>query len=90
MAPTIQAQNQRFMTLPAEFDIHYMYQAPGGQAGQNPWYNKVCTCVLTDCNVDYTPGGVKSHADGSPVVIKMDLTFMETEMLTSDHIKAGY
>ena len=36
MAPEVQDQDfGRFMTLPAEFDIHYMYQAPGGQAGQN-------------------------------------------------------
>ena len=90
MAPEVRPDFGRFMTLPAEFDIHYMYQAPGGQAGQNPWYNKIATCVLTDCNVDYTSGGVKSHVDGSPVVIKMDLSFMETEMITSDHIKAGY
>ena len=90
MAPTIQAQNQRFMTLPAEFDIHYMYQAPGGQAGENNFYNKIATCVLSDCKVDYTPGGVKSHIDGSPVIIKMDLTFQETEMITSDHVEAGF
>lgn len=90
MAPTIQAQNQRFMTLPAEFDIHYMYQAPGGQAGENNFYNKIATCVLSDCKVDYTSGGVKSHVDGSPVIIKMDLTFQETEMITSDHVEAGF
>jgi len=90
MAPAIQAQNQRFMTLPAEFDIHYMYQAPGGQAGENNFYNKIATCVLSDCKVDYTSGGVKSHVDGSPVIIKMDLTFQETEMITADHVEAGF
>ena len=90
MAPEVRPDFGRFMTLPAEFDIHYMYQAPGGQAGQNPWYNKIATCVLTDCNVDYTSAGVKSHVDGSPVIIKMNLTFMETEMITSDHVEAGF
>ena len=90
MAPEVRPDFGRFMTLPAEFDIHYMYQAPGGQAGQNPWYNKIATCVLTDCNVDYTSSGVKSHVDGSPVIIKMNLTFMETEMITSDHVEAGF
>ena len=90
MAPQIQQQNKRFMTLPAEFDIHYMYQAPGGQAGQNNFYNKIATCVLSDCKIDYTSGGVKSHADGSPVIIKMDLTFQETEMITQDHVEAGF
>ena len=90
MAPALQHQNQRFFTLPAEFDIHYMYQAPGGQAGQNNFYNKIATCVLSDCKVDYTSTGVKSHVDGSPVIIKMDLTFQETEMITADHVEAGF
>ena len=90
MMPEVRQDFSRFMTLPAEFDIHYMYQAPGGQAGENPWYNKIATCVLTDCAVDYTSGGVKSHADGSPVIIKMNLTFMETEMITSSHVEAGF
>jgi len=90
MSPEVRQDFGRFMTLPAEFDIHYMYQSPGGQAGENPWYNKIATCVLTDCVVDYTQGGVKSHVDGSPVIIKMDLTFMETEMITSDHVEAGF
>jgi hypothetical protein len=90
MAPKVQERSQRFMTLPSEFDIHYMYQAPSGQSGQNNFYNKVATCVLSDCKVDYTPGGVNSHIDGSPVIIKMDLTFQETEMITQDHVEAGF
>ena len=90
MAPEVRPDFGRFMTLPAEFDIHYMYQAPGGQAGVNPWYNKIATCVLSNCEVDYTSSGVKSHVDGSPVIIKMNLTFEETEMITSDHIEAGF
>ena len=90
MAPQIQQQNKRFFTLPAEFDIHYMYQAPGGQAGQNNFYNKIATCVLSNCKVDYTSSGVKSHTDGSPVIIKMDLEFQETEMITQDHVEAGF
>ena len=67
-----------------------MYQAPGGQAGQNNFYNKIATCVLSDCKVDYTSTGVKSHVDGSPVIIKMDLTFQETEMITKELIDQGY
>jgi len=90
MAPQVQQQNKRFFTLPAEFDIHYMYQAPGGQAGQNNFYNKIATCVLSNCKVDYTSSGVKSHVDGSPVIIKMDLEFQETEMITQDHVEAGF
>ena len=50
------------MGLPAEFDIHYMYQHEDGrQASENDYYNKIATCVLQSVNVDYTPGGVNSH-----------------------------
>ena len=90
MAPELRTDHNRFFTLPSEFDISYMYVGPDGGAKENPWYNKISTCVLSDCNVDYTPTGVKSHIDGSPVLIKMALTFQETEMITKDHIKAGY
>ena len=67
-----------------------MYQTDPETATENTFYNKIATCVLTNCSVDYTSGGVKSHADGSPVVITMTLSFMETEMITSDHVEAGY
>ena len=90
-APELRNEHSMFMGLPSEFDIHYMYQPPGGTiATENPYYNKIATCVLTSVNVDYTPGSVASHADGSPVQIKMSLDFLETEMITKQHVKAGY
>jgi hypothetical protein len=80
-----------FMGLPSEFDIHYMYQPfNGSSAYENPFYNKIATCVLQSVNVDYTPGAVNSHQDGSPVQIKMSLNFLETEMITKDHVIEGY
>ena len=90
-APELRSNQSMYMGLPAEFDIHYMYQPENGdEARENPYYNKIATCVLQSCNVDYTPNGVRSHADGSPVTIKMTLEFLETEMITKDHIEAGY
>jgi len=95
-APELRNNQSMYMGLPAEFDIHYMYQPDSNvdgtvdEASENPYYNKIATCVLTSCNVDYTPNGVKSHADGSPVQIKMTLNFLETELITKDHIEAGY
>ena len=90
MLPELRGSNSRFMTLPSTFDIHYMYQLSGDKAVENSFYTKIATCVLTDCAVDYTPEGVKSFASGAPTQIKMDLTFMETEMLTKEHIDQGY
>ena len=90
MAPELQGQAARFLTLPSEFDIHYMFQSQDGQASENDYYNKIATCVLKDCSVDYTPGGVKSFDDGSPTQIKMSLTFQETQLLTKELIAQGY
>tara|TARA_Y100001937_G_scaffold112824_1_gene160846 strand:- start:1873 stop:3048 length:1176 start_codon:yes stop_codon:yes gene_type:complete len=90
MMPELQGSHARFLTLPSEFDIHYMYQSQDGQASENDYYNKIATCVLQDCTVDYTPGGVKSFEDGSPTQIKMSLTFKETQLLTKELVAQGF
>ena len=90
MVPELQGAQSRFLTLPSEFDIHYMYQAKDGTNSENDYYNKIATCVLTDCSVDYTPGSVTSFADGSPTKITMTLKFKETETLTKEKVNLGY
>jgi hypothetical protein len=90
MAPELKGVNNRFLTLPSTFDIHYMYQMTRDVANENPFYHKIATCVLESCNVDYTPGGVKSFRDGSPTQITMALGFKETELLTKERINQGY
>jgi hypothetical protein len=90
MAPEVQGGQSRFLTLPSEFDIHYMYQSKTGIASENDYYNKIGTCVLTTCDVNYTPGAVKSFKDGAPTKITMSLTFKETDALTKDRIAEGY
>ena len=90
MAPELQGGQSRFLTLPSEFDIHYMYIGKDGTNSENDYYNKIATCVLETCEVDYTPEKVTSFADGSPTKITMNLTFKETETLTKDKINAGY
>tara|TARA_A100001015_G_scaffold243609_1_gene278646 strand:- start:562 stop:1779 length:1218 start_codon:yes stop_codon:yes gene_type:complete len=89
-APEMKDNHNMFLGLPSEFDIHYMYQAEDGVANENSYYPKIATCVLQSVNTNFTPGGVRSHADGSPVVITMDLQFLETEMITKDHIQEGF
>jgi|TARA_B110000211_G_C14078573_1_gene553362 hypothetical protein len=89
MAPELQGGEGRFLTLPSTFDIHYLYQS-GSVAKENDYYNKIATCVLENVSIDYTPGGVKSFADGAPTQITMGLTFKETELLTKDKIDEGF
>ena len=90
MMPELRGSNSRFLTLPSTFDIHYMYQMTPSLARENQFYNKIATCVLTNCDVNYTPNGVKSFASGAPTQITMNLSFMETEQLTKQHVDQGY
>jgi len=90
MAPQLRSENNRYLTLPSMFDIHYMYRAKDGQAYENDYFNRVATCVLTACNVDYTPGKLRTFEDGAPTNITMSLAFRETELLTKEKINAGY
>ena len=90
MLPEMQGANERFLTLPSTFDIHYMYQMKAEVANENQFYSKIATCVLTGVDVDYTPDGVKSFQSGAPTHITMGLTFMETEMLTKEKINDGF
>jgi hypothetical protein len=90
MAPELQGKNSRYLTLPSEFDIHYMYKAENGNSFENDFYNRIATCVLENVNTNYTPGGVRSFANGAPTQITMSLTFKETELLTKEKINQGY
>ena len=90
MAPEMQASNNRYLTLPSEFDIHYMYKAEDGNGYENDYYGRIGTCVLENVSTNYTPNGVKSFADGAPTQITMSLTFRETELLTKEKINQGY
>ena len=90
MAPDLQEVNSRYLTLPSEFDIHYMYKAQDGNSYENDYYGRIGTCVLENVSTNYTPNGVKSFADGAPTQITMSLTFRETEVLTKEKINAGY
>ena len=90
MLPELKGAQHRYMTLPSTFDIHYMYQSDRDNAKENTFYNKIATCVLTKCNVDYAPEDVRSFDSGAPVVTNMTLDFMETEMLTKEKVQQGF
>jgi len=90
MSPELQKTNGRYLTLPSTFDIHYMYKAENGNGYENDYYTRLSTCVLQDCDVNYTPSGVKSFGDGAPTQITMGLTFSETEALTKEKVQQGY
>jgi len=90
MVPELQSQNGRYLTLPSTFDIHYMYKANNGNSYENDYYTRLSTCVLKNCDVNYTPTGVKSFDSGAPTRITMTLAFSETEALTKEKVTQGY
>ena len=90
MAPELRGNQSRFLGLPSQFDIHYMYLSKEGIASENNYYNRIATCVLQNCEVNYTPTGVKSFEDGGPTQTTMSLTFKETGLLTKDRIAEGF
>jgi hypothetical protein len=90
----IDAAIGRYLTMPSEFEIHYMYKGV-----ENTWLPFVSNSVLTGVSTSYGPGGQyqtfkpKATADGSappPTEIEMKLDFMETEAMTKEKIMEGY
>ena len=75
------------MQYPAEFSIAYYYKGT-----TNNELFKMTNCALTTCKVEY--GGTDfttfKRIPGGPTEISMQLAFVETELLTRDHIEAGY
>jgi hypothetical protein len=90
MAPELRPGVNRYLGLPSQFDIHYMFLSKAGVTSENNFYNRIATCVLQDCKVNYTPNGVKSFEDGGPTATTMTLTFKEIELLTKDKIAEGF
>ena len=90
MTPELRGGQSRFLGLPSQFDIHYMFLSKDGVASENNYYNKIATCVLQNCAVNYTPTGVKSFEDGGPTTTTMTLTFKETELLTKEKVAEGF
>ncbi len=90
----IDAAIGRYLTMPSEFEIHYMYKGV-----ENTWLPFVSNSVLTNVSLSYGPGGQfqtfrpKATPDGSappPTEIEMKLDFMETEAMTKEKIMEGY
>lgn len=84
--PELTANN--FMWIyPALFDIVHYYRDD-----VNYHMPRHATSVLKSITVDYSNGNgaVSVHHDGSPVLIKLDLSFMEITQLNRGSIAKGY
>ena len=69
-----------FLQSPDVFSLRYMHN---GQ--DHPFLNSFKMCALTGMNVNYTNAGAyASYEDGTPVSIRMNLTFKELNPIYSE------
>ncbi len=81
---------ERWLEVPKVFDLSW--KSNGTTIKSLP---KIKTCVCKDINVQYTPDNVwathlMSEDNPHPVAYNLTLSFGETEIITSDLVKAGY
>lgn len=88
----------RYFIVPSDFDIEF-YRIVENQdeksnttkeatVFENEFLYAISTCVLSDMVVNYTPAaeGFVSHKDGSPLGVTIQLSFIETEILTKKRL----
>ncbi len=73
-------------TPPSEFDITYY-----NRGKENLALPRIDTCVLKQCDVDYAPTGIyATFSNGYPVAVRMQLTFLETEVISKLRVLQGF
>ena len=90
MLPEHQNKANGYFNVPSEFQIRYMYRD-----NENEYIPKVSRCVLKQCEIDYAPEGVVSslipdERGAPPTMIKMNLQFGETEIMTKETVAEGF
>ena len=72
-------ETHAFLKTPHVFDIKY--QTNGGKDGHHPSLNRIKTCALLGCDVDYTPDGTYStFNDESKTMTSYNLTLRFNEL----------
>ena len=90
MLPEHQNGANGYFNVPSEFQITYMYRDQ-----ENSYIPRVSRCVLKSCDIDYAPENVISslppdERGAPPTIIKMDLSFGETEIMTKETVAQGF
>ncbi len=74
-----------FLKAPKVFDLRYMHYDTNGRKVDHPFLNKFKICALTGMSVNYTNAGTySSYNDGTPVAIRMNMTFKEINPIYSE------
>jgi hypothetical protein len=90
MLPQHKNDANGYFDVPSEFQITYMYRD-----NENQYLPRISRCVLKTCEIDYAPEGVVStltpdERGAPPTIIKMNLQFGETEIMTKETVAQGY
>lgn len=87
----IDGLEQYLFVYPAEFDIEYGIRTDDGNERNNPFLNRISSCVLMGMSVNYgaSGGSYQSLKNGEPIHTKLNLQFMEIETLHRGRIEAG-
>ena len=78
------------LAVPSEFQITYMYRDK-----ENSYIPKISRCVCNSMKVDYSPES-KFHTfkgdkkGAAPIMMKMDISFTELEIMTKETIAMGH
>lgn len=84
-SPELLYGTSRFYLAPSTFDIEVFHKGK-----TNTKIPKIKTCVLTDCEVNYSPRGWSTYVDGMPAAIEMSLSFREIEQITRQDVEEGF
>ena len=86
------SSNSAFLHLPSEFELKFRtYDPVDGMITTSPILPKMNRCYLQKVSTDYTPNGVMySFKNGIPPKFNLELTFVETEIITRQHVYLGY
>lgn len=88
-APSVNRTNSFYFTIPAQFDIQFMFYKDGTNE-ENRFIGKISTCVLENIDVNYSSAGPFAvFEDGSPVEIGLQLRFVEVDILTKEAFEDG-
>lgn len=75
------SQSFLFLKTPNVFDIQYEF----GAGKEHPYLNKIKTCALQNCTVNYTPAGnYATFENGAMTQYDMTLTFGEIDPIYDD------
>jgi hypothetical protein len=79
------ANTNLFLKTPNIFDVKYIL---GDTNKDHPWINKIKTCALTSCQVNYTPAGnYATFYDGAMSAYELTLSFTELDPVFEDDYK---